>query len=102
MNRATDENERRVQVLVILSGIVPVNFSRFSAVHGEEVGTRVVGPQRIEEFLEGGVEAGSNISYDWLPQQWDGLGAPLWIYLDNRWLLRLRVFTLVGERVCHW
>jgi len=55
MNRVTDENEGCVQVLVILSGVIPVEFFRFFAVHGEEVGTRVVG---IEEFLEGGVKAG--------------------------------------------
>jgi len=59
MNRVTHENEGCVQVLVILSGVIPVEFFRFFAVHGEEVGTRVVGPQRVEEFLEGGVEAGS-------------------------------------------
>ena len=101
-NRTTDENERCVQVLVVLSGVIPVEFFRFSAVHGEEVGTRVVSPQWVEEFFEGGLEAGSDISYGWLPQQCDGLGAPLWIYLDNRRLLRLRFFALAGGRVRHW
>jgi len=67
MNRVTYENERCVQVLVILSGVAPVEFFRFSMVHGEEVGTRVVGSQWIEEFLENGVEAGSDFSYGWLP-----------------------------------
>jgi len=101
-NRTTDENERCVQVLVILSGVIPVEFFRFFAVHGEEVGARVIGSQRVEEFLEGGLEAGPDVSYDLPPHQCNGLGAPLWIYLDNRWLLRLRLFTLAGGRVRHW
>jgi len=59
MKWAADEYEGRVQVLIILSGVIPVKFFRFSAVHGEEVGARVIGPQRVEEFFEGGMEAGS-------------------------------------------
>jgi len=59
MKWAADEYEGRVQILVILSGVIPVKFFRFSAVHGEEVGARVIGPQRVEEFFEGRMEAGS-------------------------------------------
>ena len=45
-----------------------------------------------------------DISYDCLPKQCNGLGAPLGIYLDNRWFLRLRFFTLAGGRILqvHW
>jgi len=64
----TDENEGCVQVLVILSGVISVEFFGFSAVHGEEVGAWVIGPQRVEEFLEGGMEAESDVSYDWPSQ----------------------------------
>ena len=46
-----------VQVLVILPHAIPVKFCGFLPVHGEKVGPRVIGPQRIEEFLESRVEA---------------------------------------------
>jgi len=62
-NRTTHEDEGRVQILVVFPRVIPVKLSRFSAVHGEEVGPRVVDPQRIEEFFEGGMEAGSGRQY---------------------------------------
>ena len=51
----TDEDKKCVQV-VILPRVTPVKLSRFPTVHGKEVGARVIGPQRIEEFFEGRVE----------------------------------------------
>ena len=57
-NQTTHEYEGRVQVLVVLLRIIAVKFSRFLAVHGEEVSSRVIGPERIEKFFEGGMEAG--------------------------------------------
>jgi len=57
------ENEGCVQILVILFHIIPVKLSRFPTVNGEEVGARVLGPQGVEELLEGGLEAGSDVSY---------------------------------------
>jgi len=58
-NRTTHEDEGRVQVFVILFRVVPVKLSRFPAIHSEEVGTRVIGSQRVEEFFEGGMETGT-------------------------------------------
>ena len=58
-NQMTDEDEGRVQVLVIFFRIIPVKFSGFPTIHGEEVGPRVISPERIEEFFEGGMEARS-------------------------------------------
>ena len=55
----TDEDEGRIQVLVVLFRVIPVKFFRFSAVYSEEVGTGIVSPQWFEEFFEGGMEAGS-------------------------------------------
>ena len=59
----THENEGCVQALVTLFHviIIPVKISRFPAVHSEEVHAQVPGPQRVE--LEGGLWAGSDISY---------------------------------------
>jgi hypothetical protein len=51
------EDEGGVQVFVVLPCIVSVELFGFSAVYGEEVGAGIVGPQRVEEFLEGGMEA---------------------------------------------
>ena len=58
-NETTDEDEGRVQVLVVLPRMISVKLSRFSAVYGEEVGSGVVGPQWFKEFLESGMEAKS-------------------------------------------
>jgi len=58
-NRTTHEYEGCVQVFVVFFRIIPVKLSGFPAVHGEEVGPRVISPERIEEFFEGGTKAGS-------------------------------------------
>ena len=57
-NRTTHEDEGRIQVLVVLFHVISVILSRFPAVHGEEVGPRVIGPERIEKFPKGGMETG--------------------------------------------
>ena len=57
-NEATNEDEGRVQVLVVLFCVIAIKFPRYSAVCGEEVGSGIVGPQWFEEFSEGGMEAG--------------------------------------------
>ena len=57
-NLRTYKDERRVQVFVVLSSVISVELFGFSAVHGKEVGPRVIGPQWIEELLEGRIEAG--------------------------------------------
>jgi hypothetical protein len=88
------EDKGRVQVLVVLFRVIPVKFSRFFAVYGEKVGPGIVGPQRFEEFLEGGMEAGSGVSDGMIVEIIQWLCAPLWIYLDNRWLLLLGLFAL--------
>ena len=51
------EDEGGVQVLVVLPGVISVELFRFSAVHSEEVGSGIVGPEGFNELLEGGVEA---------------------------------------------
>ena len=56
-NRRTDEDKGRIQVLVILFRVISIKLSRFPAVDCEEVCPGVIGPQRVEEFLEGGMEA---------------------------------------------
>lgn len=55
--KVTHKDERRVQILVVLSSIVLVKFFRFPTIYGIEVSARVVGPQWAEEFLEGRMEA---------------------------------------------
>ena len=54
----THKDEGRVQVFVVLPGIISVKLSRLSAVYGEEVGPGVVGSEGFKEVLEGGMEAG--------------------------------------------
>jgi len=54
----TDEDEGGVQVLVVLFRIVSVKLFGFPTVHGEEVGSGIVGPEGFKELLEGGLEAG--------------------------------------------
>ena len=54
----TDEDEGCVQVLVVLFRVISVKLSGFPAVYREKVGPRVISPQRVEEFFEGGMEAG--------------------------------------------
>jgi len=57
-NMRAHEDKGRVQVLVVLFRIISVKFFGFSAVHGEEVCSGIVGPERFKELLEGGMEAG--------------------------------------------
>jgi hypothetical protein len=56
-SKTTHEDEGCVQVLVVFVRIVPVKFSRFPPVHSEKVSLGIVGPQRLEELFEGGMEA---------------------------------------------
>ena len=97
-NRTTHEDERRIQILVVLFRVIPVKLRRFPAVHSEEVRPRVVSPQWIEEFFEGGMEAGSGSQKGSGCYRSPTLDAPLRIYLDDHWLWRLRVFPLAGGR----
>ena len=54
---ATHDDNGRVQTIdVSPSNTIADKLFRFPAVHSEEVGTRVIGPQRIEEFFEDGME----------------------------------------------
>jgi len=71
----TDEDERGVEVFVVLFRIISVKLFGFLAIHGEEVGPRIVGPERFKELLEGGMKAGglecqriSASATTWLPQ----------------------------------
>ena len=54
----THKDEGRVQVFVVLPGIISIKLSRLSTVYGEEVGPGVVGSEGFKELLEGGMEAG--------------------------------------------
>ena len=47
-DQRTHENEGSIQVLVVLARIILVKLSGFSAVHGEKIGSRVIGPRGIE------------------------------------------------------
>ena len=53
----THEDEGRVQVFVVLLRIVSIKLVGLLSIDGEEVGSGVVGPERFNEFLEGGMEA---------------------------------------------
>ena len=59
VNQMTDEDERRVQVLVVLFRVITIKLSRFSTVYSKEVGSGILGPQRFDKLFEGRVEAGS-------------------------------------------
>jgi len=82
----THEDEGGVQILVVLFGIISVELFGFHAVHGEEVGSGIVGPEGFKEFLESGMEAGglecqriSNYytAVKWvLRTTWDRFGRP--------------------------
>ena len=56
-NRTTHKDEGRVQVLVILFRIASVKLIGLLAVDGKEVCAGIIGPQRIEELFENGMEA---------------------------------------------
>lgn len=53
----TNEDERGVKVFVVLPRIVTVEFFGFFAIYREKVCARVVCPERLKEFFEGGMEA---------------------------------------------
>jgi len=53
----THEDERCVQVLVILLRILSVKHVGLFAIYGEKVGGWIVSSQRFEELLQGGMEA---------------------------------------------
>jgi len=56
-NKTTNKDKGRVQlVLVVLFRVIAVKFTRLPMVDGEEVGSRIVGPQWFEELFEGGME----------------------------------------------
>ena len=61
MERETHKDEGSVEVLVILPGALSVKLIRFLAVDSEEVCAWVIGPQWLEELLEGGLEAGGEV-----------------------------------------
>jgi len=81
--KTTDEDKGCVQVLVVLFGVIAVKFSGFSAVYNEEVGPRVIGPQRVKELFEDGTDAvvGYQRRSGWMVM--NGLCVPLWVYLDD-------------------
>ena len=61
-NNTTDKDEGRVQVLVVLFGVIAVELCRLSTVYGEEVGSGIIGPERFSELFEDGMEADSVVS----------------------------------------
>ena len=52
----THEDKRRVQIFVVFLCIITVKAFGLLAIDCEEVGSGVVGPWRLEEFFEGGLE----------------------------------------------
>ena len=56
-NRTTDEDEGRVQVLVVFFRVISIKLSRFPTVYREEVCPGVICPERVEEFFESRMEA---------------------------------------------
>jgi len=52
------EDERRVEIFIVLPRVISVKVCRFPAVCSEEVGPGIVGPQWFKELLEGMMEAG--------------------------------------------
>ena len=56
-NTPAHKNEGCVQVLVVLPRIISVKLLGFSAVYCEEVGSGVIGPERLKKLFEGGMDA---------------------------------------------
>ena len=56
-DRIAHKNESCVEVLVVLLGIVSVEFGGLLAIDGEKVSAGIVGSQWLEELLEGRMEA---------------------------------------------
>ena len=53
----TYEDESRVQILVILPGVVFVEFFRLPSIDGEEVSPRLIGSDWVDEIFKGGMES---------------------------------------------
>ena len=53
----TYEDEGRVQVVVVFTRVIFIKLFGLLLINSEEVGPQVIGPQWIEEFLKGGMEA---------------------------------------------
>ena len=93
----THEDERRVQVLVVLSGVISVKLSRLFAIYGEKVGSGVVGPEWFKKLLEGGMEAGRSGYQCYLTSTvtwpskwrttWDRFGRPPALLADSAEIL---------------
>jgi len=95
----THKDEGRIQVFVVLPGIISVEFFRFFTVYGKEVGSGVVGPEGFNELLEGGVEAGGLGCQRLLghcSRLDSGSDVPLWIDLNDRRFLLL-MFRPLGQ-----
>ena len=58
-SKATHEDERCVQIFVVLLCVIPVKVFGFLAIDGEEIGSVIIGPQRFDELFEGRMEAAS-------------------------------------------
>jgi len=104
--RATDEDKGCVQVLVVLFRVIAIKLSGFSAVYSEEVGARVIGPQRVEELFESGMEAVLGCqSWSGCTVMPNGLCVPFWIYSNDCWVPRFGLFLrgpLMGGRGHLW
>jgi len=87
-NQTTHKDEGCVQILVVLLCIIAVKFSRFLAVHGEEVCSRVIGPEWIEKLFEGGMEAGfgcqSLFGYNGSRADWAHHFGSIWTNVGSR------------------
>ena len=62
-DRIAHEDERRVEIFIVFPRVISVKICRFLAVCCEEVGTRIISPQRFKKFLEGEMEAGSECQH---------------------------------------
>ena len=58
----THEDEGRVKVLVVFLRVAHVELAGFISIDSKEVSTRVICPQRAEEFLESRIETGIRLS----------------------------------------
>ena len=81
-NQTTYEDKGSIQVFVVLPRAIPIKSFGFRSVYGEKVGSRVIDPQRIEEFFESGVETVVRSSSILLASSKE-MGVPLWIELDD-------------------
>ena len=57
LGRIAHEDERCVEIFIVLSRVISVKVCRFLAVCGEEVGTGIVGSQWFKKLLKGEMEA---------------------------------------------